>query len=105
MIKLGIIGFGYWGPFIARNVNNIEDLELQAIRDKREQACRKAASFYPGARITTEAVEVIKDPGNDAVAIVTPVSSHYELAKMALEAGKHIFVKSLSLSLPRKVKS
>ena len=92
MIKVGIIGFGYWGPFIARNVNNIEGLKLQAICDKREQACRKAASFYPGAIITTEAVEVIKDPGNDAVAIVTPVSSHYELAKMALEAGKHIFV-------------
>jgi len=92
MIKVGIIGYGYWGPFIARNIRNIEGLELQSICDKRDEACRKAANFYPEAKITADPREVIADPGNDAVAIITPVSTHYELARLALEAGKHIFV-------------
>lgn len=92
MIKVGIIGYGYWGPFIARNVKNIEGFKLQAICDKRKEASRKAAAFYPEAKITTDPRNVLNDPDNDVVAIITPVSTHYELAKQALENGKHIFV-------------
>jgi len=92
MIKVGIIGYGYWGPFIARNVNNIEGFKLQAICDNKEESSRKAAALYPEAKIATDPREVLNDTDTDVVAIITPVSTHYELAKQALINGKHIFV-------------
>ncbi|MEA2063514.1 MAG: Gfo/Idh/MocA family oxidoreductase [Gemmatimonadota bacterium] len=92
MINVGIIGYGYWGPFIARNVNNIEGLRLHSICDRRQEARTKAASLYQDAKITADSSELLGDPGIDAVAVITPVSTHYDLARQALENGKHVFV-------------
>ncbi len=93
MLKLGIIGYGYWGPNIARNFSSLgESVEVSMICDSTPEALKKAATLYKNCKFTTDADELLRSSDIDAVAIITPVSSHYPLAKKALENGKHIFV-------------
>jgi len=91
-VRIGVIGYGYWGPNIVRNLVGLEGCEVVAVCDRNPKALAKVQRTYPAIRVTTEAAEVITDPGIDAVAIITPVWTHYELAKAALEQGKHVFV-------------
>jgi len=92
VIGFGVIGYGYWGPNIARNIREQRDGELLAISDLRPQRLIDAASRYPGVKATTELYEVLSNPRIDAVVIATPVSTHYDLAMQALRAGKHVIV-------------
>lgn len=91
-LRIGVVGLGYWGPNLVRNVSEMEDLELAVVCDRREERLDVLRRRYPGARTTTEYESVVDDPGVDAVLIATPVSSHYALALQALHAGKHVFV-------------
>ncbi len=92
MIKCGVIGYGYWGPNIVRNLSNVEGCEVVAIADASPAARKRAHKAHPNLRIEADCNEVISSTAIDAVAIVTPVWTHYELAKAALENGKHVFV-------------
>jgi len=92
MINVGIIGFGYWGPNVARNFNASPEARLTAICDQRPQRRLVATTTYPFIKAYSDPSEVINDPEIDVVAVVTPVSSHYELARQALLNGKHVFV-------------
>src|SRR5881409_480689 len=92
MLKLGVIGYGYWGPNIVRNFSSQPDCQLVAICDKKPKAVAQVLSRHPAVHATSNPDEVTSSPKVDAVAIVTPVSYHYELAKKALENGKHVFV-------------
>jgi predicted dehydrogenase len=92
MIRLGIIGYGYWGPRIARNFHGLPGCELSVICDKSAESLRRAQRSHPGVLVTTDANEVLCSPQIDAVAVITPVWTHYELAKKALQNGKHVFV-------------
>lgn len=92
MLKLGVIGYGYWGPNIVRNFSSHADCKVMAICDKSAAALGRAASRHSGVTLTTDENEILSAPDIDAVAIVTPVSWHYPLAKRALEHGKHVFV-------------
>jgi len=92
MINVGVIGFGYWGPNVARNFNASPEARLTAICDLRPQRRLVATSTYPFIKAYSSPEEVINDPEIDLVAVVTPVSSHYELARKALLNGKHVFV-------------
>jgi len=92
MLRIGVIGYGYWGPNIVRNFAGHQDCKVVAICDKSASALGRAASRHPGVTLTTDENEVLKSTDIDAVAIVTPVSWHYPLAKKALENGKHVFV-------------
>jgi predicted dehydrogenase len=92
MLKFGVIGYGYWGPNIVRNLDGVEGVRIHAIADHSATARQRAQAKYQGARVTADACEVISSVDIDAVAIVTPVWTHFELAKAALENGKHIFV-------------
>lgn len=92
MIKLGVIGYGYWGPNIVRNFSGHQDCKVVTVCDKNPAALARLLGRHPGVRVTTEVDDVVMSPEIDAVAIVTPVSYHYELAKRALENGKHVFV-------------
>jgi predicted dehydrogenase len=92
MLNVGVIGYGYWGPNVVRNFSLQQDCRLTAICDGQAKARARATTLYPSARIVSNAHEITKAADIDAVAIVTPVSSHYELAREALENGKHIFV-------------
>src|SRR5437899_8660914 len=92
MLKLGVIGYGYWGPNIVRNFSSQPDCQLVAICDKKPKALAQVLSRHPAVHATSKPDEVTSSPKADAVAIVTPVSTHYELARKALENGKHVFV-------------
>jgi predicted dehydrogenase len=92
MINIGVIGYGYWGPNIVRNFNASKNARVTMICDKNKEICSKVNSFHTNVQVVADIESVIKSPLIDAVAIVTPVSTHYEIAYKALENGKHIFV-------------
>ena len=87
-----IIGFGYWGPNIVRNFLNNTESEVKYIFDLNDNARKRAASQYPNIEIIDDPDIIFTDNDINTVAIVTPVSTHYQLAKRALEARKHIFL-------------
>lgn len=90
--RIGVVGLGYWGPNIARNVAENARAELAWLCDRSPETLAAAAVRHPQARTTASYEDLLEDPELDAVAIVTPVSTHYELAASALEAGKHVLV-------------
>src|SRR2546421_4856880 len=92
MLKLGVIGYGYWGPNIVRNFASQPDCRVVATYDKSPEAVARALSRHPAVSAAADLDEITGSPEIDAVAIVTPVSTHYDLAKKALENGKHVFV-------------
>jgi predicted dehydrogenase len=92
MIRVGIIGYGYWGPRIARNFNSANGCEVAVICDKSPETLRRAKQAFPGIAVTSEVSDVMSAPDIDAVAVITPVWTHFGLAKAALENGKHVFV-------------
>jgi len=92
MIKVGVIGYGYWGPNIVRNLHAVESTKVEAVCDKSEAALGRVRKAYPGVKTCTDPNDILTSPDIDAVAIVTPVWTHYALAKAALQNGKHVFV-------------
>jgi predicted dehydrogenase len=92
MIGIGIIGYGYWGPNLARSVAETEGAKLTAIADFSTAALGRAGKRYPAARMYESWHELLDDPATDAVLIATPVSSHFEIALAALRKGKHVLV-------------
>jgi predicted dehydrogenase len=92
MLKLGVIGYGYWGPNIVRNFSSQSGCRVVVICDKNPTVVPQVLSRHPAVHATSNPDEVTSAPEIDAVAIVTPVSTHYDLAKKALENGKHVFV-------------
>lgn len=92
MIGVGIIGFGYWGPNLVRNFFQTKGAQVRVVCDARPGRLETAAAGYPSVRVTTDPMDCINDPAVDAVAVATPVSSHYDLALAALRAGKHVLV-------------
>ena len=91
-MKFGLIGYGYWGPNIVRNLMNMEGVEMLAIADTNAAARKRAHKAYPSVTTTSNASDLINSTEIDAVAVVTPVWTHYDLTKQALEQGKHVFV-------------
>jgi predicted dehydrogenase len=91
-MNFGVIGYGYWGPNVARNLSTLDGSKLLVIADLSEKARTRALKDHPGIQVTADANEVLTSTAIDAVAIVSPVWTHYELAKTALENGKHVFV-------------
>ena len=92
IIRVGVIGYGYWGPNVVRNFYAVEHTHVEMLCDMNPSAIARARKTYPGLEMTTDPEEVLKSPRIDAVAVVTPVWTHYKLAKAALENGKHVFV-------------
>jgi len=92
MYNIAIIGFGYWGPNIVRNFSNHPECEVKYICDLDGNARKRAASQYPNIEITDNPDIIFADNEINIIAIVTPVSTHYLLAKKALETGKHILI-------------
>src|SRR6202161_3355707 len=88
LIKFGVVGYGYWGPNVVRNLERLDETEVVAVCDQSPSARKKVAKAYPDTRVTADAAELMRSPDIDAIAVVTPVWTHYELAKAALENGK-----------------
>ena len=92
MIRIGVIGYGYWGPNLVRNFFEAADAEVACVSDLRADRLALVKSRYPTIRTTQNFRELMEDPSIDAVAIATPVNTHYELALRALQEGKHVLV-------------
>lgn len=92
MINIGVVGYGYWGPNVVRNFNAIKDAQVISVCDKNSEVLKCVQKTYPSVQTTSDFNKLTSSPDINAVAIVTPVFTHYELAKKALENGKHIFV-------------
>lgn len=92
MIKLAVVGYGYWGPNIVRNVMDRPELELWGLCEMNPERVAKFSARYPGVRTSADLDEALADPTVDAVSIATPPATHYALVKRALEAGKHVLV-------------
>lgn len=92
MIKLGVIGYGYWGPNLVRNFVDASGCQLVAVSDLDERRLDLVKTRYPGVLVTTVHQDLFTNPEIDAIAIATPVASHYKLAMQALSAGKHLFI-------------
>ena len=91
-LRIGVVGLGYWGPNLVRNLADSIAFELAYLCELRADVLDAVASRYPGIRCTPHFEEVVSDEAVDAIAIATPVSTHHPLARIALEAGKHVFV-------------
>ena len=92
LVKFGVIGYGYWGPNVVRNLNQLEEAQVVGICDKSAQSRRRVEKSYPHIEINSDPNQLLSSSKIDAIAVVTPVWTHYELAKAALKNGKHVFV-------------
>ncbi len=92
MIRIGVIGYGYWGPNLVRNFVAVEGSRVVYVCDRDPSRLKAAVASYPSIVPTTDVEEVLRSPDVDAVAVATPISTHFELARQALAAGKHVLV-------------
>jgi predicted dehydrogenase len=102
VVRVGVIGYGYWGPNVVRNLHSLDNCAVASICDQSSAALRRANRSYPGVQLTSNMADLLTAPDVDAVAIVTPVWTHFELAKAALENGKHVFVEKPFTSTARQ---
>lgn len=91
-MNIGIIGYGYWGPNLVRNFSSLETCIVKKVADRKNERLEVLKRNYPLITPTKDAVDIIKDTDIDAIVIATPVFTHYELAKQALNAGKHVLI-------------
>lgn len=92
MIRIGVIGYGYWGPNLVRNFVEAPETQVVAVADTKQDRLNLVQQRYPSVEVMTDYRDLLKHPDVDAVAISTPVSSHFPLALEALRAGKHVLV-------------
>jgi len=89
---MGVVGYGYWGPNIVRNLRSLEGCQVVGVCDQSPAAMRRIKQAHPDLNVTTNCSELLESKEIDAVAVVTPVCTHFDLAKAALQNGKHVFV-------------
>ena len=92
MIKVGVIGCGYWGPNLIRNLNALPECELVSVADLDQTRLDHVGKLYPDTRMTTDHAAIVGDDAIDAVVVATPMGTHFELGKQVLESGKHLFL-------------
>lgn len=92
MLTFGVVGCGYWGPNLIRNLSTLPECKVKLVCDTRAERLAHMKQLYPQVRTTSNFNEVVNDPEIDAVIVAVPVRFHYEMAKKALDAGKHTFI-------------
>src|SRR5580765_3885156 len=92
MPGIGVIGYGYWGPNLVRNFMGDAGWRVVSVCDRSEARLAEVGRFYPGVTTTRNPEDLFRNPAIDAIAIATPVATHFELAMGALRAGKHVLV-------------
>jgi len=92
MLTFGVVGCGYWGPNLIRNLNSLPDCEVKYVCDTRVERLAHMRHLYPQVTTTNRFNDLVDDPDVDAVIVAVPVRYHYEMAQKALEAGKHTFI-------------
>jgi predicted dehydrogenase len=91
-VNIAVVGLGYWGPNVLRNLQEVQQADVSCVCDLRPEPLAQAQRRYPAVRATVDVDTVLSDPGVEAVALCTPVGTHHALAARALAAGKHVFV-------------
>jgi len=91
-VAIGVVGYGYWGPNLVRNLNDLPGAELRWLCDQSDTQLKRASQRYPHIATTRELEDLLEDDVVDAIVVATPVSTHYAIANAALNAGKHVFV-------------
>ena len=91
-VRVGVIGYGYWGPNLVRNFAEYPGAEVVQVADMRQDRLAPIARRYPGVATTTDYRDLLNDPSIDAIVISTPISTHFDLALASLRAGKHVLV-------------
>ena len=92
MIKIGVVGYGYWGPNLVRNFMKLDSSTVTVVCDQDLGRLALVSTLYPSLRTTTDFYELVNDPSIDAVVVATPVRTHFDIAMAALKAGKHVLV-------------
>ncbi len=92
MVNFGVVGYGYWGPNLVRNLFEVPETQVVAVSDMNTDRLKLVKSRYPSVEVTTDFQEMLRNPRIDAIAIATPVFTHYDLALQALQHGKHVVV-------------
>ena len=92
MIKIGVIGYGYWGPNLVRNFSETPGMTVAAVADLDPKKLEIVQKRYPGVKTTSRFQDLLENKDIDAIAIATPVTSHFELGMAALKAGKHLWL-------------
>lgn len=92
MINIGVVGYGYWGPNLVRNFAETPGMDLSAVTDLDPKKLEVVNKRFPAAKTTTRYQELLDDPRIDAIAIATPVNTHFALGMAALKAGKHLWL-------------
>ena len=92
IVNIGVVGYGYWGPNLVRNFSELKEARVHTVADLNPKVLEIVARRFPATKTTTDFQEMIRDPEIDAVAIATPVNTHFSLAMAALKAGKHVWL-------------
>ena len=92
MLRVGLIGYGYWGPNLARNINANEGCELVRVADMLENRQKLIRKNYPAVDVVSDAAAITQADDIDLVVVATPVYTHYQFAREALLNGKHVWV-------------
>ena len=92
MIKIGVIGYGYWGPNLVRNFAETPGMGVAGVADLDPKKLEIVQKRYPGVQITKRFQDLLENKDIDAIAVATPVSTHFELGMAALKAGKHLWL-------------
>ena len=105
VIKFGVVGYGYWGPNVVRNLKQLEQADVLAVCDKSPASRKRIQKAYPHVEVSSDANELITSADIDAIAVVTPVWTHYELAKRPSKTASTFSLKSRSRAIPSKRKN
>src|SRR5262249_22214532 len=92
MIGVGVLGYGYWGPNLVRNFAEVPDAHVVMVSDLRPDRLALVRQRYPSVQTTSDHTDLLSHPKVDAIAIATPVSTHFEFAMQTLKAGKHVLI-------------
>lgn len=104
-VRVGVIGYGYWGPNLVRNFTRANNCEMAAVADCDPAQLARSGGDFPGIPGTTDYRALLADPDIEAVAIATPVASHFAIASEALRAGKHVFLEKPLATSVREAES
>ncbi|HWH70341.1 MAG TPA: Gfo/Idh/MocA family oxidoreductase, partial [Candidatus Sulfotelmatobacter sp.] len=91
-IKVGVVGCGYWGPNLVRNLRQSSDCQLKVICDANEQRLSHMHRLHPDVATSLQFDDLLNDSDIEAVVIATPVQYHFEMAQAAFNRGKHVFI-------------
>ncbi|MEQ9505799.1 MAG: Gfo/Idh/MocA family oxidoreductase [Hyphomonas sp.] len=104
-VNIAVVGYGYWGPNLVRNFSELPDARVHTVVDLNPKLLELVNKRFPVSKTTTDFQEMLRDPEVDAVAIATPVKTHFPLAMEALKAGKHVWLEKPMAETPQQAKA